>query len=175
MTDQLDLEGLADEAAKLEWTITKYHDVEGPDGRTVELNGFASVMAGGERQRWSRARTKLVVDVLAAFPGAIAALRASEAECERLKVENVNLRIAFDMADESRETFFRQAKAAEAKITAQAETISELVRALKDAKSYGNLYYRQRLPNQNEAYCDAVDRINALIAKTAPDTGEQSQ
>lgn len=31
-------------------------------------------------------------------------------EIERLKVENVNLRTAFDMADESRETFFRQTK-----------------------------------------------------------------
>lgn len=58
-------------------------------------------------------------------------------------------------------------------VRAQAETIRELVGALKDAKSYGNLYYRQRLPNQNEAYCDAVDRINALIAKAAlsADTG----
>ncbi len=63
---------LATEALTLDWRITEYHDVEGPDGRTVELNGFASVMAGGERQRQARNRTKVVVEVLKAFPALLA-------------------------------------------------------------------------------------------------------
>lgn len=163
MTDQLDLEGLADEAAKLEWTITKYHDVEGPDGRTVELNGFASVMAGGERQRWSRARTKLVVDVLAAFPGAIAALRASEAECERLKVENVNLRIAFDMADESREVFFRRA-------AALSEAL-ERVKTVRVNKSVDNIW--SALDRAKKIACEALasTRTPAGSDEARPDAG----
>jgi hypothetical protein len=77
-TTGIDLDGLATEAENLDWTIDEYHSVTGPDGRTVELNGFASVMAGGERQRASRARTKLIVDVLKAFPATVSALRASQ-------------------------------------------------------------------------------------------------
>lgn len=58
----------------------------------------------------------------------IARTEAAEGEVERLKVENVNLRIAFDMASESREAFFRQLKAAEA----QSDRLVEALERIRD-------------------------------------------
>lgn len=53
--------------------------------------------------------------------------------------------------------------------TTQAQRIAKLEAALRDAKSHDNLHYRQRIPGQNDHYCDVVDRINALLSPPPQD------
>lgn len=63
-----DLAYLADEARDLNWSVDEYGTVVTPDGRTVTVNGFASIMAYSEAQIAARRRTALIVEVLKAFP-----------------------------------------------------------------------------------------------------------
>lgn len=70
------LEQLAAGAAQLHWSIDEYGTVITPDRRTAEMNGFATICGYGEAQQASKARARLVVDIVNAFPGLVAELTA---------------------------------------------------------------------------------------------------
>lgn len=81
-----ELKALAEKAAELNWSLDEYGTIRTPDRRTAEVNGFASICGYGEPQKAAKARARLLVDLVKAFPSLLAALEeAREREAEQTK------------------------------------------------------------------------------------------
>jgi len=78
-------------ATNLPWTRNKYGEVLGANGRTVELNGFASVVSPGVRQDEAKANAVAVILAVNSHDELIAALRECRAALTAETIGTVNM------------------------------------------------------------------------------------